>query len=530
MINSGKNNIPTIHINDLVSLIIKIIENPPNINYILAVDKTKNSTLKNIISSISNSTGDGTILNKNLETNIDDEENTKFQWEELSLINLKFKPSNLFDDERQEDEEEDDFEKRKFKWHAEYGIPENLELLRNEFVLTHKLIPLKILVIGPPGSGKSVLSDKISIYYNIPKINILDIIKYGKAKFKPEESELGDEINKEIEDNRQKIFDKLQEEENKKKDPQELDINKMHIKEFLPYSTIYKILQKMLLENIYKNRGYILDGFPKNYKQSKDAFSLVDEEKAEDDADREYLNLDIFPNTIIDLECNSDEILNCRFKIKHESDVIDTHYNANDMNRRLKLYREINQSIIGEYSNIDFFKQNISIFKDTKDRNIYNKDINIKTIDTSNKNEKEIFEITKLFLEKNGPLKNFMNYESIKENKYSNSLISNLDNRQYIKNEENKLNEFYENNQKSEIAKADSIKKEELIKKEAEILKNKSCDLQDYLNQNVIPILTRGILEICKNCPADPVDELASFLMENSINVPFKDPSKFKNN
>lgn len=71
------------------------------------------------------------------------------------------------------------------------------------------------------------------------------------------------------------------------------------------------------------------------------------------------------------------------------------------------------------------------------------------------------------------------------------------------------------------------LKMEQLEKKETELLDNRSKNLKLYLMENVIPILSQGILEVCQKCPEDPVDYLAEFLFEKSMQVPFKDPSKY---
>jgi len=68
-----------------------------------------------------------------------------------------------------------------------------------------------------------------------------------------------------------------------------------------------------------------------------------------------------------------------------------------------------------------------------------------------------------------------------------------------------------------------------LEKREAELLDERSKNLKLYLMENVIPILSQGILEVCQKCPEDPVDYLAEFLFERSMQVPFKDPSKYNN-
>ena len=67
---------------------------------------------------------------------------------------------------------------------------------------------------------------------------------------------------------------------------------------------------------------------------------------------------------------------------------------------------------------------------------------------------------------------------------------------------------------------------EALKERERILLEKKSQVLRNYLLDNVVPILSQGILEVCQKLPDDPVDYLAEFLFEKSMQVPFKDPSK----
>jgi adenylate kinase len=118
IIGAGKNYIPTIHIQDLVNLVKRIVETKLNIQgYIFAVDRTKNKTLKHIIKAISKSVGDGKI--EHLEPSLSD---IIPSFNELS-IDVRVKTSKVFDDERKEDEEEEeDFNNRLFKWHCEVKL------------------------------------------------------------------------------------------------------------------------------------------------------------------------------------------------------------------------------------------------------------------------------------------------------------------------------------------------------------------------------------------------------------------------
>mmetsp|Transcript_25469 Transcript_25469/g.39255 ORF Transcript_25469/g.39255 Transcript_25469/m.39255 type:complete len:130 (-) Transcript_25469:47-436(-) len=60
-----------------------------------------------------------------------------------------------------------------------------------------------------------------------------------------------------------------------------------------------------------------------------------------------------------------------------------------------------------------------------------------------------------------------------------------------------------------------------------EQLDQKSQPIRQYLMDNLVPILTDGLIEICKVQPNDPVDSLAEYLFKRSLDVPYPDPSTY---
>jgi len=44
---------------------------------------------------------------------------------------------------------------------------------------------------------------------------------------------------------------------------------------------------------------------------------------------------------------------------------------------------------------------------------------------------------------------------------------------------------------------------------------------------NLVQILTDGLIEVCKKTPDDPVDYLAEYLFRRSLDVPYPDPSAY---
>jgi adenylate kinase len=173
-IGEGSNLVPTIHVKDLSRLVKRVVEEKPVLNYILGIDKSKLPRQKNIIQAISKGIGTSSteriLPYQSLKSEHDwinsgydsDGPIDTVKWNQL---HLKMKPSVVFKDlEKDEEEDEEDIDEeeiekranqRKFQWHCEYGIKENIHALNTEFNTFRGLNPLKIFVTGPPASGKS---------------------------------------------------------------------------------------------------------------------------------------------------------------------------------------------------------------------------------------------------------------------------------------------------------------------------------------------------------------------------------------
>ena len=504
IIGKGKNTIPTIHIKDLVSLIRRVIETKPKNKYIFAVDHTKNRQLANIIKKLSKGVGNGLV--ENIDPNNPNIEKIVPHYAELS-IDIKVKPSKIFNDERKDDEEDEAFEKRKFQWHCEFGIPENTEKLRQEFNQYRGMHNLKILITGPPGSGKSYISEKLSKFFNIPHFKINDIIEWGKTFT----DELGEEIKtklEEITNNVKEAEENYAKRPNKKKTDLPLDTSQM---KKLPDEIVIKILRKKLMLNICRNRGYILDGYPRGYKNAFNLFNEdTDEAKTPDDPTKYKILDEIMPNIVIRLDNCDDDFIRQRMKALNDINN-DPEEIQRRLDRRLKAYKELNESKKGEPSITNFFKEN---------------KIDILGVDAK-LNEGVILDQCKTFLEKNGKVINYQTFD----NAYEVEEKKNVDIKT-VEHKEEREKELWENEyydiEKSEVKKTyNEEKSSELEKQEKDLLEKKSEVLRRYLAENVIPVLSKGILHVCQKLPEDPVDELAHYLFDNAFNAKFP-PHKYK--
>lgn len=117
----GDNLIPTIHITDLAKFVIKVAENPPENNYLFAIDNTRNRSQKALVQSIADGVGSRRIASVEKTDLID--ENTY----DIFTLDVNMAPSPLL-----VGDEENPVE---FEWKCEKGLtdPANTFKVLTEF-------------------------------------------------------------------------------------------------------------------------------------------------------------------------------------------------------------------------------------------------------------------------------------------------------------------------------------------------------------------------------------------------------------
>lgn len=292
-------------------------------------------------------------------------------------------------EENLEDEEKEALmKKNKFDWHTEKGIIKKIDVLNKEFNQFRGLNPVKIMISGPPASGKTFYADMLAKYYNVPKVNVshllsevwrFDQLDEESIDEKTPNAEFITSVKTTLGELREKEAERMQEEyDAKKKDDDEdfdpeaaavkAEINK-RIK--IPNDILYKLLQIHLKHNDCRNRGYVLDGFPRTFKDAQHIFLYKpkkfdeegneieeEEEELEEGQEKSFVGYtkddNIFPSSCIVLN-GDDKFLMQRVRDLPEVEIVGTHYNASDMTRRLKIYRTANNSQVAEPSVQDFF-------------------------------------------------------------------------------------------------------------------------------------------------------------------------------
>jgi adenylate kinase len=329
VIDGGNNYLPTIHVTDLARCIRSLVEEEPGKKfvpspkqYLIAVDKCANSSQRAIMSSISAGLGNGAVSEVPLATVLHEE------WAEFLTINLRLQMSEEFACLDAKD------------WHCIDGISlQTIQLLNEEFNMFRGLFPLKVYVGGPPASGKSHYASKMAESYGIPHLTIKEMVDNAKK----EQSDLGNAVRTKIEEMKDQVLEDY-EKTRKKKDP---DLVRDDIKTRIPDDMVHKIVKSRIESPACMNKGFVLDGYPRNIKDAKAVFyepipgyePPEDEEQKKPD-DGLSLNEKILPQytVIIDAE---DAFLKARMKEMPEVSQ-GTHWEDKEMDRRLKIYREAN--------------------------------------------------------------------------------------------------------------------------------------------------------------------------------------------
>nr|XP_034344407.1 adenylate kinase 7 isoform X2 [Arvicanthis niloticus] len=451
----GTNCIPAIHVVDLAGVIQNVIDHVPKLHYLVAVDESVH-TLEDLVKCISKNTGPGKIQKVPKENAFLTKDLTQEYLDHL-LVNLRMEAL---------------FVKENFniRWVAQTGFVENINSILKEYKQSRGLLPIKICILGPPGVGKSSISEELAKHYKLHHIKMKDVISEAIAKLEaivaPKESTEGEEEGEE------------EEEEENMEDAQELLDG---IKESMEQNAgrledqyIIRFVKEKLKSMPCRNQGYVLDGFPKTYDQAKDLFNQF------------VCGLDA-----------SDEFLKERVMNLPESVVAGTHYSQDRFLRALSNYRDINtddETVFNYFDEIEIHPIHIDVGKleDAQNR------LAIKQL------IKEIGEPRNYGL---------TDEEKAEEEKKAAEERLAKEAAQTAEREHKEAMEMAE-----KIARWEEWNKrlEEVKREERELLEAQSIPLRNYLMTYVMPTLMQGLNECCKVRPEDPVDFLAEYLFKNN--------------
>jgi adenylate kinase len=292
VVGDGRNIVPTLHVRDFAKAVARIFEQRPSERYLVCAGASYSQL--ELVSEIS-SLGTGSVRHTNLLDLLDED------WTATLSMDTSLVTSSCF---------------HTMDWHCRSFI-EGLETVRAEFNLFRGLKQLKVFVTGPPASGKTSYSALLSSRLNLPHIHVAKVAQNVTQL----ESALGQEVRTKLEELKTQM---IADAEKHKKKNQELDYSKFLPR--IPDDLLAKAFHWQLCIPQVKNRGFVLDGWPRNFNDSVRFKETAD-----------WSN--IKPDVVVVLT-GPNEVLIQRAKELGPERTAGTHYTDEGMKRRLGQYKD----------------------------------------------------------------------------------------------------------------------------------------------------------------------------------------------
>ncbi|KAJ3341517.1 Adenylate kinase 7 [Gonapodya sp. JEL0774] len=461
----GNNIVPTIHIDDLVNIVVDVVDSPPGEQkYILAVDDSKN-TMMDIAKAISAALGTGKVDLVAKEHALLQKRFTQYEYDTITM-NLKMDPGKS--------------KEMAFEWKYESGIAENMAVLVQEYKDARGLWPLKIVVHGPPACGKTTLAKALSEYYKIHYIDADGVMKSVVEKLESRAAAAATDAENSEDDPEaaKELLEELQ---------TALKANGSY-----PVEKVAGFIRERLNSMPCKNQGYILDSYPATMEDAGMVFKILDDDDSGDDKKAKFDEI-VMPEIVIALEA-SDDFLKDRVMKLPETDDLKSKYAEENFLKSLENYAKVNTP---DTTVLNYFDEN----------EVHPLAVSAETADPLKLQEDVILKIGKP-----------RNYGATKEEIGERNRIRDEEKAREaaIAAERQLLREQEESERQAKALIEWNLRLEEVRKQEREVLEAQSIPLRNYLMKYVMPTVSQALIEVVKVRPEDPIDYLAEYLFKHA--------------
>eukprot|EP00930_Biecheleria_cincta_P082291 TRINITY_DN7204_c0_g1_i6.p1 TRINITY_DN7204_c0_g1~~TRINITY_DN7204_c0_g1_i6.p1 ORF type:complete len:723 (-),score=203.28 TRINITY_DN7204_c0_g1_i6:432-2600(-) len=503
----GDNYIPCVHVRDVARLVRVVACDDSVGRYILAVDHsrlTQAQIVQGIVNQISHKREVPIVPIDKV-----DFESKEAYWE----LDIILEPSAPL-------------KSSTFDWWCRDGIVANIEKVAAEFCKWRNLRPIKMVVTGPPGSGLETVCAKVAEKYlhkDPPHLTYDQIIEDACNENKRSARKLKRKVQK------------LAKKPGSK----------------LPLKLRTKLVRSRLLSNVCRYRGYVLEGYPTTYAEAAALFmeKILEEgeepevqedeeeeegEEGEDEAEGEEEEEDEQEEPP-PAEEEEEEEEGTRPKFRLAENVAPEFFVAlhsseekckarifcgeakgasseEDFLRKTAEYKLANLAEDGSPSTAEFFSEMAGL--------------RVLPIDVDRCDAEQTFQAVRVYMESKGQFFNYLRSEEelVREREAEKArLEEEADARREAERQEQAQKEA---NLRDKTAEEEESRRQVIAQNEATHLEAEAQPLRRYLLANVVPTLTAGLGEVCKEQPEDPIEYLAQYLFAHAQDAQTIQPSQ----
>jgi len=464
--------------------------------YLIAVDKarlTQAQIVQGIVSKMSNAR----------EVPTRPVEDVQSEFKDVMKLDLIMKPSAPM-------------RSKEFPWWCKTGIVNNMAWVADEFCKWRNLRPVKMVIIGPPGSGAESFCQNVADRYlheDPPLLTFDSIVQEAMDKV-----DANGEPTKAARILRRKVK-KLEKKPGSR----------------LPLKIRTKLVRERLLSNVCRYRGYVLEGYPQSAEEAEALFTEIqlaegeeeppeeeeeepeegaeeeeeeppaappaeEEEEENEDAPKRILSKAVYPEFVVEL--SSSEAM-CKARIF--SGQARGASSEVEFVRLMQEYRNNNLAEDGRLGTCDFFEETAKV--------------KVLHADVDTNDETEVFHAIRVYMESRGQFFNYLKSEEDRINEVAVDIAAAERDSDAQRTREVADMKTKEQNRQAERSKDEAGRLRLLAESEAQLLANETLPLRQYLMSNVVPTLTEGLMEVCKVTPDDPIEYLSEYLFAHAQDI-----------
>jgi len=492
----GDNYIPCVHVRDVARLTRVVVQDEKVNPYLIAVDKarlTQAQIVQGIVSKMSNAR----------EVPTRPVEDVQSEFKDVMKLDLIMKPSAPM-------------RSKEFPWWCKTGIVNNMAWVADEFCKWRNLRPVKMVIIGPPGSGAESFCQNVADRYlheDPPLLTFDSIVQEAMDKV-----DANGEPTKAARILRRKVK-KLEKKPGSR----------------LPLKIRTKLVRERLLSNVCRYRGYVLEGYPQSAEEAEALFTEIqlaegeeeppeeeeeepeegaeeeeeeppaappaeEEEEENEDAPKRILSKAVYPEFVVEL--SSSEAM-CKARIF--SGQARGASSEVEFVRLMQEYRNNNLAEDGRLGTCDFFEETAKV--------------KVLHADVDTNDETEVFHAIRVYMESRGQFFNYLKSEEDRINEVAVDIAAAERDSDAQRTREVADMKTKEQNRQAERSKDEAGRLRLLAESEAQLLANETLPLRQYLMSNVVPTLTEGLMEVCKVTPDDPIEYLSEYLFAHAQDI-----------